>query len=106
MWVFHFQMRPLLSLEDAQVPIPCQEVLWEADSAFDWQQLYDPSTRKCSHLCHNTCSQSLSKPITAFRNPACVHREAASVIHGRIQSNSLYTRSLQANMASGGLLQA
>lgn len=48
MWVFQFQMRPLLSLEDARVSIPCQEVLWEADSALDWHQLYDPSTRKYS----------------------------------------------------------
>jgi hypothetical protein len=36
----HFQTRPLLSLEDARVPIPCQEVLWEAQTALDWQQLH------------------------------------------------------------------
>jgi hypothetical protein len=48
MWVFQFQMHPLLFLEDARVPVPCQEVLWEANSALDWQQLYDHSTRKLS----------------------------------------------------------
>lgn len=40
MWAFHFHTRPLLSLEDARVPIPCQEVLWEAQTALDWQQLH------------------------------------------------------------------
>ena len=60
MWVYQFQMRPLLSLEDARVPIPCQEVLWEADSALDWQQLYDPSTRKfCSYSFSNEISQDV-----------------------------------------------
>lgn len=44
MWAFHFNMRPLLSLEDAKIPIPCQEVLWEAESALDWQQLYACAT--------------------------------------------------------------
>ncbi len=46
MWVFHFQMRPLLSLDDAGVPVPCQEVLWEANSEMDWQQLFSCSTGK------------------------------------------------------------
>lgn len=46
MWNFHFQTRPSLSLEDAKVPIPCQEVLWEAESALDWQQLYSCAARK------------------------------------------------------------
>ena len=50
MWVFHFQRRPLLSLEDARVPIPCQEVLWEAQTALDWQQLYSCADRKRFHF--------------------------------------------------------
>ncbi len=45
MWAFHFQLRPVLRLEDANVPIPCQEVLWEAESALDWQQLHACATR-------------------------------------------------------------
>jgi len=48
MWAFHFQMRPLLSLEDAKILIPCQEVLWEAESSLDWQQLYACATRSFS----------------------------------------------------------
>ncbi|KAH6681840.1 C2H2 transcription factor-like protein [Halenospora varia] len=40
MLVFHFQTRPLLALEDAGAPIPCQEVIWEAKTAMDWEQLY------------------------------------------------------------------
>ncbi|TVY27781.1 Zinc finger protein [Lachnellula hyalina] len=44
MWAFHFQTCPLLSLEDARAPIPCQEVLWGAKSALDWYQLYSCST--------------------------------------------------------------
>ncbi|KAL7915557.1 C2H2 transcription factor-like protein [Trichoderma velutinum] len=48
MWSFQFQVRPLLSLEDARVPIPCQEVLWEASTALDWQQLYNVSTKNLS----------------------------------------------------------
>lgn len=50
MWAFQFQMRPLLSLEDARIPVPCQEVLWEAESSLDWQQLYDSSTREFAHV--------------------------------------------------------
>ncbi|KAK4064170.1 transcriptional regulator family: Fungal Specific TF [Trichoderma aggressivum f. europaeum] len=48
MWSFQFQMRPLLSLEDARVPVPCQEVLWEASTALDWRQLYSVSTKNLS----------------------------------------------------------
>jgi hypothetical protein len=38
MWAFHFQTRPLLSLEDARAQ--------EAKSTLDWHQLYSSSTRK------------------------------------------------------------
>lgn len=48
MWSFQFQVRPLLSLEDARVPVPCQEVLWEASTALDWRQLYSVSTKNPS----------------------------------------------------------
>ncbi|KAL7784031.1 C2H2 transcription factor-like protein [Trichoderma afarasin] len=48
MWSFQFQVRPLLSLEDARVPVPCQEVLWEASTALDWRQLYSVSTKNLS----------------------------------------------------------
>jgi hypothetical protein len=50
MWAFHFQKRPLLSLEDARIPIPCQEVLWEAQTALDWQQLHSCADRKHSNI--------------------------------------------------------
>lgn len=46
MWSYQFQVRPLLSLEDARVPVPCQEVLWEASTPLDWQQLYSVSARE------------------------------------------------------------
>lgn len=50
MWAYQFQLRPLLSLDDAKIPIPCQEVLWEAESALDWQQLYACATRMSSDI--------------------------------------------------------
>ncbi|RDW59993.1 hypothetical protein BP5796_11599 [Coleophoma crateriformis] len=44
MWAFHFDMRPSLSLQDAKAPVPCQEVLWEAQNAREWHQLYSCSS--------------------------------------------------------------
>jgi hypothetical protein len=44
MWAFHTDCRPLLSLRDATVPLPCQEVLWEAESALVWRQLFELAT--------------------------------------------------------------
>ncbi|QSZ34784.1 hypothetical protein DSL72_007642 [Monilinia vaccinii-corymbosi] len=44
MWYFHFQIRPSLSLDDSSVLLPCQEVLWEAASAIEWQQLLSCSS--------------------------------------------------------------
>ena len=46
MWAIHTDQPPLVALADATVPLPCQEVLWEADSAVAWRQLYEVSTRK------------------------------------------------------------
>jgi len=57
MWAFHFQKRPLLSLEDACLPVPCQEVLWEAQSGLDWQQLHDCATRKFQPIFRATLTQ-------------------------------------------------
>lgn len=68
MWAFHFQSRPLLALEDATVPIPCQEVLWEADSALDWQQLYTVATGTLSlHL------TTESQILTIYVAPNSLH---------------------------------
>ncbi|KAL2067831.1 hypothetical protein VTL71DRAFT_15929 [Oculimacula yallundae] len=36
MWGFHFLDRPQVSNEDKNVPLPCQEVLWEANTVADW----------------------------------------------------------------------
>ncbi|ESZ93522.1 hypothetical protein SBOR_6103 [Sclerotinia borealis F-4128] len=44
MWYFHFQLRPSLSLDDSSVLLPCQEVLWESESAIEWQQLLSCSS--------------------------------------------------------------
>ncbi|KAA8568354.1 hypothetical protein EYC84_007390 [Monilinia fructicola] len=44
MWYFHFRIRPSLSLDDGSVLLPCQEVLWEAESAIDWKQLLSCSS--------------------------------------------------------------
>ncbi|KAF5873817.1 putative c2h2 transcription protein [Botrytis fragariae] len=52
MWYFHFQIRPGLSLDDSSVSLPCQEVLWEAESAIAWQQLLSCSSS--SSTLHNT----------------------------------------------------
>ena len=38
-WCYEFQMRHLLILQDCIPPLPCQEVLWKADSALQWQQV-------------------------------------------------------------------
>lgn len=46
MWAFHTDCRPLLSLRDAIVPLPCQEVLWEAETASVWRQLQEVATSK------------------------------------------------------------
>ncbi|KAM0154533.1 hypothetical protein ACHAPG_006484 [Botrytis cinerea] len=51
MWYFHFQVRPSLSLDDSSVSLPCQEVLWEAESAIEWQQLLSCSSS--SSTLHN-----------------------------------------------------
>lgn len=41
MWAYQFGWRPLLAWKDARVPLPCQEVLWEATSAMQWRQAYE-----------------------------------------------------------------
>ncbi|KAH7418323.1 C2H2 transcription factor-like protein [Cadophora sp. MPI-SDFR-AT-0126] len=76
MWSFHFQMRPLLTLEDAKVPIPCQEVLWEADSSLDWEQLYACAAPSAS--LHDTIElayveKKLQSSTGEFSRILCVH---------------------------------
>ncbi|KAF2225846.1 hypothetical protein BDZ85DRAFT_72323 [Elsinoe ampelina] len=39
MWSYGFGEKTLLTLEDAKVPVPSQEVLWEAESALQWQHV-------------------------------------------------------------------
>lgn len=48
MWTYGYQQRGLLLLEDAKVPVPCQEVLWEAESALQWEHVKGLSTSMCS----------------------------------------------------------
>ena len=36
MLAYHFQLRPLLSLNDTTTPLPCNEKLWGATTAKDW----------------------------------------------------------------------
>lgn len=43
MWEYQLRSRPRLTLANAIVPLPCQEVLWEADSALQWRQVYEYS---------------------------------------------------------------
>ncbi|KAH9222808.1 hypothetical protein DL95DRAFT_285815 [Leptodontidium sp. 2 PMI_412] len=76
MWSFHFQIRPLLTLEDAKVPIPCQEVLWEAETSLDWQQLYACAARSAS--LHDTIQlayieKRLQSSTGEFSRILCVH---------------------------------
>lgn len=47
---FHFLSRPQTSNEDRNVPLPCQEVLWEASTVLDWDQLYSYAIRKINTL--------------------------------------------------------
>ncbi|KAF7588208.1 hypothetical protein BBP40_005991 [Aspergillus hancockii] len=39
MLAYHFESRPLLSLDDGQAPLPSDESLWQASSVDDWRQL-------------------------------------------------------------------
>ncbi|KAE9379029.1 hypothetical protein N431DRAFT_396985 [Stipitochalara longipes BDJ] len=76
MWAFHFQRRPLLSLDDARVPIPCQEVLWEAQTALDWQQLYScaepsPSLHAAVQLAY--IEKRIQSSTGEFSRILCIH---------------------------------
>ncbi|KAE8146822.1 C2H2 type zinc finger domain protein [Aspergillus avenaceus] len=46
MLAYHFENRPLLSLDDGQAPMPSDERLWQASSADSWRQFYDKPTRQ------------------------------------------------------------
>lgn len=38
---YHFDHRPLLTLDDGQAPLPSHESLWQANSAGEWNQLFE-----------------------------------------------------------------
>jgi hypothetical protein len=40
MWAYQFQVQPKLSLEDGRMPLPCQELLWEAKTALQWHHVF------------------------------------------------------------------
>ncbi|KAI5257095.1 hypothetical protein E4T42_01108 [Aureobasidium subglaciale] len=40
MWAYQFQVQPRLTLEDGRMPVPCQEVLWEAKTALNWHHIF------------------------------------------------------------------
>ncbi|CAD0109139.1 unnamed protein product, partial [Aureobasidium uvarum] len=40
MWAYQFQVQPRLTLEDGRMPLPCQEVLWEAKTALQWHHIF------------------------------------------------------------------
>lgn len=42
-WTYQFRTPPLLRLEHANFPLPCQEVLWEAESSVQWQHMFEYS---------------------------------------------------------------
>ncbi|TVY80516.1 Biofilm and cell wall regulator [Lachnellula suecica] len=76
MWVFQFQIRPLLSLDDAKAPIPSQEVLWEAESALNWHQLYSCSIPSLS--LHSTIQlayveKRIQSSTGEFSRILCIH---------------------------------
>ncbi|KAK0124407.1 hypothetical protein ONS95_009368 [Cadophora gregata] len=76
MWSFHLQMRPILKLEDAKVPIPCQEVLWEAESSLDWEQLYAcaaPSVSLHDTIKLTYVEKYLRSSTGEFSRILCVH---------------------------------
>ncbi|OBT54388.1 hypothetical protein VE04_04292 [Pseudogymnoascus sp. 24MN13] len=73
---FHFGARSVLTLEDARVPLPCQEVLWEAESALDWQQLYGASTPNPSlHAAIQLAyvEKHLQSSMGEFSRILCIH---------------------------------
>ncbi|OBT68038.1 hypothetical protein VE03_01459 [Pseudogymnoascus sp. 23342-1-I1] len=76
MSTFHFGTRSALTLEDARVPLPCQEVLWEAESALDWQQLYEASTPNPSlHAAIQLAyvEKHLQSSMGEFSRILCIH---------------------------------
>lgn len=75
MWYFHFQIRPSLSLDDSSVSLPCQ-VLWEAASAIEWQQL-------------QSCSSSTYRPLTILSRHSSPP-SASPTLHTTLQK--LYTQ--------------
>ncbi|KAI4723724.1 hypothetical protein E4T49_08549 [Aureobasidium sp. EXF-10728] len=46
MWAYQFQVQPRLTLEDGRMPLPCQEVLWEAKTALQWHHIFQFSPCK------------------------------------------------------------
>ncbi|GAM89002.1 hypothetical protein ANO11243_070360 [Dothideomycetidae sp. 11243] len=78
MWSYGYQERTLLFLEDAKVPVPCQEVLWEAESALQWQHVKSYSvhhlSNPMSHWTPRAAKQDLSS-IHAFREPVFLPAE-------------------------------
>lgn len=43
MLAYHHQWRPQLTLEDACLPLPCPEILWESTTALQWRQVLEYS---------------------------------------------------------------
>ena len=88
MWNYGYQERNLLCLEDAKVPVPCQEVIWEAESALQWQHVKAYSVRKfyrsrILNLPNNISSYALPQR----RDPCHLHRKTSRADDGRVLSN-------------------
>jgi len=57
MAMYLFGQRPTFTTEDMQAPLPCPEILWEAESASQWSQIHQlssimPSLASASHRLH------------------------------------------------------
>ncbi|KAK5698335.1 hypothetical protein LTR17_023742 [Elasticomyces elasticus] len=70
-------VNPQLSLEDAWLPLPCSERLWDAKSSMEWQEI---SVREQSPPSLNTALQELY--IEKRVRPGCGEFARILIIHG------------------------
>lgn len=75
MWEYQYQERPILTIEDATVPLPCQEVLWEAENALQWSHVRGYSVRMSnpSRLFHKFELTSYSESVPPLCHPIHLH---------------------------------
>lgn len=73
MWAYQFQVQPRLSLADGRMPLPCQEVLWEAKTALQWHHIFQfspcTSPYSCSlNVTNISANTTLSSCLQSLQN--------------------------------------